>query len=203
MTKGDLAFFYHSNCKVPGIVGIMEIVQEHTVDGKCWPYDAHFKSQQLLTHKVESAFDLEHPYYDEKSNRESPKWHVVHVAFRQKFPEIIKLKDMQKFSKERGQLEEMQTLKRKRLSVSKVSKKEWDFIMSLVDGDEKDVPAAAAAGSAEHQQSPIEPDGNEDTTVENGANPGQLEEGVGDEAETGVMQFTPVNGPSSSAETLE
>ena len=34
MTKGDLAFFYHSNCKVPGIVGIMEIVQEHTVDGK-------------------------------------------------------------------------------------------------------------------------------------------------------------------------
>lgn len=34
MLKGDLAFFYHSNCKVPGIVGIMEIVQEHSVDGK-------------------------------------------------------------------------------------------------------------------------------------------------------------------------
>ena len=33
MTKGDLAFFYHSNCKVPGIVGIMEIVEEHSVDG--------------------------------------------------------------------------------------------------------------------------------------------------------------------------
>lgn len=32
--KGDLAFFYHSNCKVPGIVGIMEIVEEHSVDGK-------------------------------------------------------------------------------------------------------------------------------------------------------------------------
>ena len=32
--KGDMAFFYHSNCKVPGIVGTMEIVQEHSVDGK-------------------------------------------------------------------------------------------------------------------------------------------------------------------------
>ena len=34
MMKGDMAFFYHSNCKVPGIVGIMEIVQEHSVDGE-------------------------------------------------------------------------------------------------------------------------------------------------------------------------
>jgi EVE domain len=33
MTAGDLAFLYHSNCKVPGIAGIMEIVGEHTVDG--------------------------------------------------------------------------------------------------------------------------------------------------------------------------
>ncbi len=34
MTKGDMAFFYHSNCKVPGIVGTMEIVEEHSVDSK-------------------------------------------------------------------------------------------------------------------------------------------------------------------------
>lgn len=33
MKKGDLAFFYHSNCKVPGIAGIMEIVKEHSPDG--------------------------------------------------------------------------------------------------------------------------------------------------------------------------
>ncbi|PGH11348.1 thymocyte nuclear protein 1, partial [Polytolypa hystricis UAMH7299] len=32
MRKGDLAFFYHSNCKTPGIAGIMEIVREHSVD---------------------------------------------------------------------------------------------------------------------------------------------------------------------------
>lgn len=34
MTKGDLAFFYHSNCKVPGIVGVAEIVGEGVVDGE-------------------------------------------------------------------------------------------------------------------------------------------------------------------------
>jgi predicted RNA-binding protein with PUA-like domain len=33
MKKGDLAFFYHSNCKTPGLAGIMEIVKEHSVDG--------------------------------------------------------------------------------------------------------------------------------------------------------------------------
>lgn len=32
MKKGDLAFFYHSNCKEPGIVGTMEIVEEHSPD---------------------------------------------------------------------------------------------------------------------------------------------------------------------------
>lgn len=33
MRKGDYAFFYHSNCKVPGIVGVMEITEEHRFDG--------------------------------------------------------------------------------------------------------------------------------------------------------------------------
>lgn len=34
MRVGDLAFFYLSNCKVPGIAGVMEIVREHSVDGE-------------------------------------------------------------------------------------------------------------------------------------------------------------------------
>jgi predicted RNA-binding protein with PUA-like domain len=33
MRKGDLAFFYHSSTKVPGVAGIMEIVEEHSIDG--------------------------------------------------------------------------------------------------------------------------------------------------------------------------
>ena len=36
MKKGDIAFFYHSNCKEPGIVGTMEIVREHSPDCKSY-----------------------------------------------------------------------------------------------------------------------------------------------------------------------
>ena len=32
MNVGDKAFFYHSNCKTPGIVGTMEIVREYSED---------------------------------------------------------------------------------------------------------------------------------------------------------------------------
>ncbi|CAF9929863.1 hypothetical protein IMSHALPRED_008016 [Imshaugia aleurites] len=125
MMKGDMAFFYHSNCKEPGIVGTMEIVQEHSVD--------------------ETAFDPEHPYFDEKSDREKPKWCLVHVKFVQKFLKMIKLKELQKYAKNGGVLENMQGLRQTRLSVSKVSKKEWDFIMGLNDVDD------TAAMSAAHQ----------------------------------------------------
>lgn len=34
MNAGDKAFFYHSNCKEPGIVGVMEIVKEFSDDRK-------------------------------------------------------------------------------------------------------------------------------------------------------------------------
>ena len=33
MKKGDLVLFYHSNCKTPGIVGIMKVVNEATRRG--------------------------------------------------------------------------------------------------------------------------------------------------------------------------
>lgn len=52
------------------------------------------------------------------------------------------LKDLQRFAKPNGILENMQVLKLSRLSVSKVTKTEWDFIMSLLETDEG---AAAAA----------------------------------------------------------
>ena len=81
----------------------------------------------------------------------------MHVGFRQKFDRIVKLKDLQKFSKPGGVLEGMQTLKQSRLSVSKVTKKEWDFIMSLA---EVDLETAALA------QVPAEHDSGEKTEME-------------------------------------
>jgi predicted RNA-binding protein with PUA-like domain len=109
MREGDLAFFYHSNSKVPGIVGICEIVGEAVPD--------------------ETAFDQSHPYSDEKSTREKPTWYNVHVAFRQKFanPDKVSLKAL----KEQEELKDMQLLKMARLSVCMVKPVEWDFIMNL------------------------------------------------------------------------
>ncbi|KAL1961092.1 hypothetical protein VTO42DRAFT_4980 [Malbranchea cinnamomea] len=111
MRKGDLAFFYHSNCKVPGIAGIMEIVREHSVD--------------------ETAFDPAHPYFDPKSDRANPKWELVHVQFKGKFKELIRLTELKSYAKPGGVLENLQMLKQSRLSVSAVTPKQWRFIMSL------------------------------------------------------------------------
>ena len=116
MRVGDLAFFYESNCKKPGIVGIMEVVNEATPD-------LH-------------AFDKSSAYYDPKSDPKKPKWMLVHVEFRRKFSEKFTLKDLQKFSQPGGALADMEVLKQSRLSVTKVTKPQWDFIMSQIDEDD-------------------------------------------------------------------
>lgn len=57
MKKGDLAFFYHSNCKEPGIVGTMEIVQEHSPDcmSRVFPSSfAHSFPLHLPIYQIES-----------------------------------------------------------------------------------------------------------------------------------------------------
>ncbi|EZF75477.1 hypothetical protein H105_02900 [Trichophyton soudanense CBS 452.61] len=116
MKKGDLAFFYHSNCKVPGIAGTMEIVRESSVD--------------------ESAFDPAHPYYDPKSSRDNPKWDWVHVQFRSKFKNLVTLADIKSHAKPGGALENLQMVKQSRLSVSPVTAEQWNFLMSLAEEEE-------------------------------------------------------------------
>ncbi|KIW72237.1 hypothetical protein, variant [Phialophora macrospora] len=111
MRKGDLAFFYHSNCSVPGIAGVMRVVAEHSVD--------------------DSAFDPDHPYFDPKSDRANPKWEVVHVEFVKKFENLISLRELKSFAKPGGALEDMQMLKLSRLSVSAVKPEAWRFILAL------------------------------------------------------------------------
>jgi len=61
MKVGDLAFFYHSNIKEPGIVGIMEVVRGG--------YPDH------------TAMDPESPYHDPKSSAEDPRWYMVDVRY--------------------------------------------------------------------------------------------------------------------------
>lgn len=86
---------------------------------------------------IESAFDAKHPYYDEKSDRAKPKWELVHVKFIRKFDDMIKLSELKSFAQQGGILKDLQTLRQSRLSVSRVTPKQWKFIMSLVDGEEE------------------------------------------------------------------
>jgi predicted RNA-binding protein with PUA-like domain len=74
MNPGDRAFFYHSNAKPPGIVGLMEIIQSQVVDP--------------------SQFDLHSPYFDAQSTPEKPRWYTVEVAFVQKFTLGLTLPDL-------------------------------------------------------------------------------------------------------------
>ncbi|KAG9189283.1 hypothetical protein G6011_06151 [Alternaria panax] len=116
MRKGDLGFFYHSNAKPSGIVGILRVVEEAKVD--------------------ETAFDPKDPYYDRKSDRENPKWYCVGVEFVRQFDEVVDLARIKEYAKD-GPLRDMQLVTNSRLSVSRVRKEEWEFVMALVDGDER------------------------------------------------------------------
>ncbi|ERS98816.1 hypothetical protein HMPREF1624_04006 [Sporothrix schenckii ATCC 58251] len=116
MKKGDLAFFYHSNTKEPGIVGTMTIVREHSPD--------------LGAHDPKTA------YYDPKAAADlaagkEPKWSVVHVQFRSKFARPIFLKELKDMGAPGQPLDKMQMLKQSRLSVSQVSADEWKHLLRV------------------------------------------------------------------------
>lgn len=132
MKKGEQAFFYHSNCKTPGIVGIMEIVEEASPD--------------------ESAFDEKDPYYDPKAKRENPNgWVIVRVEFRQKFDNPVTLGQLRNLAKENEDIANMQLLKQSRLSVSRVLPAEWNFILERAGVDSVQAKIDEPGKLFEHQ----------------------------------------------------
>ena len=108
MKVGDLAFFYHSNCKPPAVVGIMTIASEAYPDP--------------------TQFDPKSRYYDAKSDKENPRWLLVDVKYKRKLKREITLQEL----KEHKQLQDFRLNQRgNRLSVIPVEKKEWDLILDL------------------------------------------------------------------------
>lgn len=106
--KGDLVFFYHSNTKPPGIVGIAEVVKEGYPDF--------------------TAFDPESEHPDPTSYPDNPRWFMVDVKFKQKFKHLISLDSL----KQHSALATMKLLQKgNRLSVLPVSVDEWNYIMQL------------------------------------------------------------------------
>ena len=74
MTKGDKVFFYHSNCKPPGIVGFMEVIDLNIIDP--------------------TQFDKDSKYYDPKSSPKEPRWDCVKVRYLFKAAKILSLSDL-------------------------------------------------------------------------------------------------------------
>lgn len=108
MKAGDLAFFYHSNCNPPGIVGTMQIIKA--------AYPDH------------TAFDPDSVYFDPKNSPSKPRWFMVDVKFQSKFKSLISLNELRQYS----ELKDLLILRKgNRLSITPVGKKEWDFILNL------------------------------------------------------------------------
>jgi len=74
MAIGDQAFFYHSNAKPPGIVGLMEVVETGLVDP--------------------TQFDPASKYHDPASTREKPRWYCVRLRFLRQFPRLLPLETL-------------------------------------------------------------------------------------------------------------
>ena len=74
MNKGDKVFFYHSNCKPPGIVGLMEVIDLNIVD--------------------HTQFDKDSKYFDPKSKPENPRWDCVKVKYISKSSKILSLPEL-------------------------------------------------------------------------------------------------------------
>ena len=76
---GDLALFYHSNAKPPGVVGLAKVTAVNVVDP--------------------TQFDETSHYYDATSSRDAPRWMTVKFGFVEKFSNLISLDELkEKFS---------------------------------------------------------------------------------------------------------
>jgi len=110
-TRGDLAFFYHSSCAQPGIVGTM------TVAGSAYPDPEHF------------VRDSE--YFEARSRRDAPTWLAVDMRFQRKFKRPVDLESIRSCAALAGML----ILRRgNRLSVTPLTTTEAKTILELAAG---------------------------------------------------------------------
>lgn len=109
MKIGDKVFFYHSNCKEPGVVGIAEVASK--------PYPDP------------TQFDPDSNHYDPKSDPDDPRWMLVDVKFKRRTKRTIPLREI----KEHADALDGFPLVRKgnRLSVMPVDKSHWDYILGM------------------------------------------------------------------------
>ena len=106
---GDMAFFYHSSCKVPSIAGIVEVVKAGYPDQTAW--------------------DESSPYYDPQSSPTKPRWYLVDVKLKEKFTHPISLSAL----KTNPKLCTMRLLQKgNRLSILPITSTEWRTILKML-----------------------------------------------------------------------
>jgi predicted RNA-binding protein with PUA-like domain len=106
---GDQAFFYHSSCAEPGIVGLMRISSEAYPDP--------------------TQFDPKADHFDPKSTRENPRWLLVDVTFEEKLAKPVTLATLRANEAKLKGLAVLQP--GSRLSVTPVSEAHWNTILRL------------------------------------------------------------------------
>ena len=108
MAIGDKVFFYHSSCKEPGVVGLMEIASKPYPDS--------------------TQFDLDDRHYDPKSDPGDPRWCLVDVQFERKLERVISLAEI----KAHPGLDDMILVRKgNRLSIMPITEAHWNIILSL------------------------------------------------------------------------
>ena len=108
MRVGDKVFFYHSNCDVPGIVGIARVASEAYPDP--------------------TQFDPKDGHFDPKSSRDKPRWILVDIAFVRRLKRTIALAEL----KDDPTLEGMPLVRKgNRLSVMPVEAAHFKHILGL------------------------------------------------------------------------
>jgi predicted RNA-binding protein with PUA-like domain len=110
MKKGDEVFFYHSNCKVPAIVGVAEIAS-----GEAYP-DV-------------TQFDPTDGHYDPTSKPDDPRWLLVDVRYKRHLKREISLNELKEHSGALGDF--ALTRKGNRLSILPVTAAQWAYILGL------------------------------------------------------------------------
>ena len=108
MEIGDLALFYHSNAKPPGVAGVARVA------GPPYPDPCQF--------------DPSSNYFDEKSHEENPRWSLVDFEFVTAFHSLIPLDQLKADPK----LDGMLILRRgNRLSITPVEPKHFRRVCQL------------------------------------------------------------------------
>jgi predicted RNA-binding protein with PUA-like domain len=109
MKVGDLIFFYHSSCEIPGIAGIASVAS--------------------LPYPDPTQFDKKSEYFDPKATKDHPRWFLVDVKFEKEIRRHLPLEEL----KNVAGLKDMRLLQKgNRLSILPVTPEEYEMILKII-----------------------------------------------------------------------